>query len=494
MMGIVKSAVLSVRNALLTAGPLVTGLVIVTWTLLTLRLLPPVNADYGMFVTVAERLRAGDRLYADVYENKDPLFHYSLALARSVTPFGGWFLQIAWVLVCCIAAYALMAGRGASPRAAVLVSFFATPVIITGSDFFPGSSHLPAVALLLVAIAALLDGRWLLAGFVLGAVVLFKLVFIVPLGLVLIAALWWGPRRTTLRSIPVAVVTLGGLLLLMVARGELNPYLQTLHDNTAYANGPQGARGLAAIVDHVQRVILVPGTLAMILVTVALVLAVVTGHPRVLGVKPGPGSDPLFWMLVSTLTGGVVVVAFTGLWPHHGEVFVVPAVLAMVIAATAFPQVFNGNSLPSVLTVAVTALLLAAVPSPSVLMTQLEYGRSLINSQYQIPASARLIMSTGDPTSYARIGDGLDDGHAFGLNDWTLACPRFGQSIWEDEAILQSTLACLPTAEVIYITPSVKPDPNDPEWTAFLAGVDGLLASGYTCVESDAGRACRFTR
>jgi hypothetical protein len=145
----------------------------------------------------------------------------------------------------------------------------------------------------------------------------------------------------------------------------------------------------------------------------------------------------------------------------------------------------------SVATVALTAFILGAMPSPGVLMNQLEYGQTLISSQYQVPASAALILSTGPPTTYARIGDGLDDGHAFGLGDWRMACPRFGQSIWEDEEILQETLACLPSAEVIYLTPSVTADPTDPEWTAFLAGVDALLADGYTCVESSAGRACR---
>ena len=33
---------------------------------------PQPNGDYGFFTAVAERLVAGDRLYVDIWDNKDP--------------------------------------------------------------------------------------------------------------------------------------------------------------------------------------------------------------------------------------------------------------------------------------------------------------------------------------------------------------------------------------------------------------------------------------
>ena len=59
-------------------GALTTGLILCFWLFTVLRSIPVPAVDYGMFVTVAERLKAGDRLYVDVYENKDPFFHYTL--------------------------------------------------------------------------------------------------------------------------------------------------------------------------------------------------------------------------------------------------------------------------------------------------------------------------------------------------------------------------------------------------------------------------------
>ena len=42
-----------------------------------LRVTPQVWGDPGVWLSVAARLLDGDRLYADVFDNKDPFFFYS---------------------------------------------------------------------------------------------------------------------------------------------------------------------------------------------------------------------------------------------------------------------------------------------------------------------------------------------------------------------------------------------------------------------------------
>src|SRR4029453_4429418 len=42
---------------------------------------PTTNSDTGIFLSVAGRLLDGDRLYRDVFDNKDPLFYFSQSLA-----------------------------------------------------------------------------------------------------------------------------------------------------------------------------------------------------------------------------------------------------------------------------------------------------------------------------------------------------------------------------------------------------------------------------
>ena len=48
---------------------------------------PFVASDQGVFLSVAGRMLDGDRLYADVFDNKDPLFFYTYAGAFWI---GGW--------------------------------------------------------------------------------------------------------------------------------------------------------------------------------------------------------------------------------------------------------------------------------------------------------------------------------------------------------------------------------------------------------------------
>ena len=73
-------------NALLKTWPLI--LVVGTWVMLFPRLIPSMSSDRGIFVSVAERLLAGDRLYAQVFDNKEPLFYYLVAAQRALGPVG----------------------------------------------------------------------------------------------------------------------------------------------------------------------------------------------------------------------------------------------------------------------------------------------------------------------------------------------------------------------------------------------------------------------
>ena len=76
------------------------------------------NGDQGVFLSIAARLLDGDRLYAEVIDNKDPLFFYAHAGAFWV---GGWrgppALDALWLGVAALS-FALLAPRagGAATR------------------------------------------------------------------------------------------------------------------------------------------------------------------------------------------------------------------------------------------------------------------------------------------------------------------------------------------------------------------------------------------
>ena len=72
--------------------------VVIAWAVALPRLVPSTFGDHGTYASVAERLIAGDRLYVDVWDNKDPLFYYALALGRLVSPLADVALEILWVV------------------------------------------------------------------------------------------------------------------------------------------------------------------------------------------------------------------------------------------------------------------------------------------------------------------------------------------------------------------------------------------------------------
>ncbi|KAJ8134628.1 hypothetical protein OY671_012159, partial [Metschnikowia pulcherrima] len=63
----------------------------------TTRLVPEPVADRSLYQSIAERMSAGDRLYVDVIDNKDPSFYYAIALQRSIGPFAEYGFESACV-------------------------------------------------------------------------------------------------------------------------------------------------------------------------------------------------------------------------------------------------------------------------------------------------------------------------------------------------------------------------------------------------------------
>lgn len=90
---------------------------------------------------------------------------------------------------------------------------------------------------------------------------------------------------------------------------------------------------------------------------------------------------------------------------------------------------------------------------------------------------------------YARIGGG-DDGHAFGLGEWDLACPRFHQYFFQTTAQLEPVLACARETDVLLVAPDARRVAGWPDWNAYIADVERLLATEYTCEHGDFGRVC----
>src|SRR5262245_3338533 len=66
--------------------PILVIAVLTLWIGILPRLVVPDwrSTDRGSYVSVAERLLAGDTLYSGVFDNKDPLFYYFVAAQRAL--------------------------------------------------------------------------------------------------------------------------------------------------------------------------------------------------------------------------------------------------------------------------------------------------------------------------------------------------------------------------------------------------------------------------
>jgi hypothetical protein len=151
------------------SDPFLVVAVLALWVGVLPRLIVPVPevSDRGVYVSVAERLLAGDTLYSGVYDNKEPLFYYFVAAQRAL---GSWADPAAEVMLIAIAVSATyhMALKVCSQWTETAISCIAIPIILTGTSYLPGYSELPGIAIVLTAITALAYGRPVLAGSCLG--------------------------------------------------------------------------------------------------------------------------------------------------------------------------------------------------------------------------------------------------------------------------------------------------------------------------------------
>ncbi|MBI1351787.1 MAG: hypothetical protein GC156_11795 [Actinomycetales bacterium] len=477
------------RSFLREVGPVPTLIVFCTWVVAVFRSLPIPVGDFGLYVSVSERLLAGDRLYVDVFENKDPLFHYLLAVFRYPTPFGAWLLEVMTLAAASLAVVWIARGVGIRLRVAVVIGLACSPWIITGWPFYAGVSELPGIALVLWVAAVALRARWVVGGLLLGVLAFYKLIML-PIGVVvlLIAVVVRRDWRGVLLGGAAAAGAGAGVVALLAVRGELLPYLETLSGNAAYANDVQDLTVIGGLFQHLRNVLDARVALSLVgsLLLVGLGLLWRNSPLR----QPGSAQRELLWFWIGTMTAGVGVLSLTGLWIHHALVLTPSLLLSLVIVGGALSDA-RGRFTPLLIAaLAGGTWLLAGAPSPSIYTTPIEYARAQINLQTMEPDQSRLIAGTGPPSSYARVGQADDDGSARGLRDWSLACRRFFQAFYDSESLLSESLRCLPGAQVILVDRDARPVSGATAWNSYLDGVEDILTRYYRCTDADGIRVC----
>lgn len=454
------------------------------------RMVPGFVGDRGIFVSTAERLRAGDVLYRDVWDNKDPLFYYLLALGREVSDLVDVVLELGWMAGAVAATAVLAAWAGCDRRTARLLALGATTVVLTGSFYVAGNTHLPGTALCLLAAASVVSRRFVLSG-VLCGVLLFTKAVMAPVVLLILAPMLWRDRAWP----SIARMAVGGSLALMVgvavlaARGELGPYADALARNASYSGGPflVGSE-YGSVVGHLGRFATFPVLWVCLAVT-----GIVAWSWRSRREAPPDerraAHEDLRAAVVGSFLAAWVVLALTGLWEHHAQVLYVPALLAVVLLVAEHPALGRAARPAAIVPVAVG--LLVAGPWVWIYAGSVGDAADALSRYGEVPPEARALIDSGPVGTYARVGSNDDLGHAVGLDEWTLACPRFHQYFFEPVEVLVDVTDCLPDAEAIVVSGGVEPIEGNAGWNDFVERVEAILRADRRCTESDGLRVCR---
>jgi hypothetical protein len=469
---------------------------LVVWVAVLPRLVPGLDLDRGIFVSVAERLLAGDRLYDQVFDNKEPVFYYLLAAQRALGPWAEVGAELIWVLIASISAYAA-ARQISGRRASAIVGFVATPVILTGAFYEPGYTHLPGVAMTLAVYALVTRGYSKLSGACLGALFFLKItLFPVALSLVAVRLALQGRLRPALQLGATAIAAAVVVAVVLAARGELEPFATSLMANIAYSQGSliDASTIPGALVAHLGRASGSNTTLVLVVILLNLALALLL-RPTDPAVSRALTQDILAASI--SLLASLGILAATALWSHHNQIIYVPAVLSAVCLSAPLDRALARFGTFAGLLICLGLAWIAAgvprldsyVPNPSV--TAARFARLGTIS----PEARQLLAAAGNSGSYARLGRNDDEGHAAGLRSWSLACPRFHQYPFEPEDTLRAVLDCASRAPFLLIGQSVSPQEGWPAWNRFVAATEELLGSSYRCgpptPAEDGVRVCR---
>ena len=461
--------------------------ILAVWLVLVPRMVSRATGDTGVFVSVAERLRAGDRLYVDVIAGKDPLFYYELAIVRSVSEHLAAFLDMAWALglVCCVN-YLGRKALGLEPRTAFRLAALCTPIVVTGAAYVAGMTHLPGNFLVLLTVALAASPRPRLVGLTLGLLVFTKLV-LAPVALAGCVPLLLRHRRSWTFSGCVAwfSASVAGVLGLLAARGELRGWLDAQFSNIAYSQGPVLAPGGWPVVEHLQRSLEPVAVVAALTVLIVSVAGADAARRRKLEDLRGAVPVAVICMTVSALA----VLAVTGLWTHHAQILTAPALLCPPLVASWLQA--GGPDRARVFAGVAVAIAVSGIASPHV---YLEADTHILSAPMEFVGPSRearaMAEFLGDDPTYARVGINNDAAHARGLTGWNLGCPRFYQYPFDGRDSLDQTAECVSSMPVVIVGRGVFANPGDSDWVAFLGKIRAVLDRDFDCQHQEFGLLC----
>ncbi len=465
------------------------ALAILAAILVAARLIPGRDYDRGIYISVAERLRAGDRLYADVWDNKDPLFYWLLALGRTATPYADFVLEAVWLVVACVSVHLVGRRLGVDRSLGILVAYVATPLLLTGELYAPGATHLPGIAVALASLCACLWNRPVAGGIILAILCFLKLILL-PLALALIVVGCWRTwtKRRFARFVVAYVAGCATFLVILGARGELDGYLSLMGMNLAYSSSDLLIDPNNPIGDHLRRSFGFQGAFVFLLISVVLVVSFFREPQSTDSARSA--IRVLREMAGVALVGGLGVLAITGMWRSHGQTLYLASTLSLLLIARQFLQGRSSASFVALALLAFSAVFLSGVPYLPTFLAPVRAVPDHLAALTRPSPETGALLRAASSGRYARIGMHDDLGHAEGLGSWTLACPRFHQYPFNSPETLDQVLECASVQPYLLVSESAVTGDGWEDWNRYIAGVESALARDYECRPYVGGRLC----
>ena len=487
------------RLALIVAslGVLVAWIVVIAITVPQAQSIgPQPNGDYGFFTAVAERLVAGDRLYIDIWDNKDPLVFYSIALARSLGIWGAWVLEVLWVAAAAVAVWSLGRWSHIPRELALFAAWAATPLLIVGLPYFMGSTHVPAISLTLVAVAGTVRNRPWLTGLVLAALLFFKLI-VLPVAFVAVGfgalVMRRGTSPMSLRPFlgRVAIAFGAGVvavIALLALRGELLPYVNAQIANVLYSQTPivpvEDPSLFRWVLQHIVTLVN-PHVFAVLLTTGGLLLWFAVA----LRSKANSSERTLWWIAAAAFVTEVLIVGAVSKWLHHALVFAISSALVVLIVSRGLVRTTRGQGVLGIVALAAVTYTLMGLPSPSLYVNAVKSIGSNVAAAKQLDRASSALADV-QPAPVAFIGAGNVVPRSFELTDWPLACRHIAQRHFDSPRNFTETLDCLPGAKVVVIAPDAEPRDGFDDYNSFLEQARDEASIDRVCSDIDSLLIC----
>ena len=458
--------------------------------LAALRVKPQVWGDEGVWLSIGARLLRGDRLYVDVFDNKDPLFLYSYAAAMWVGGVRGPFvLEVIWLGVAALGMALALRALGVGV-VAMLAGTLVYPFALTAGWYFPGATLMPALALAPVALWLWVRGSTIASGVVVVASMLFKLnlglLVAAPMFALLVLGGEEAPRcRRALEWLAGALGALCAAALVLAGRGELHPYLDVIRYNLHYSNAGVNSGGVRAHIGVVREFFAASGKWqlpAAELSVVVLLLVAGVGWLRL-----GPSFKKVSVVAVGALGAAFVTLGTTAIFVEHLQLLAYPAALGAAMTVVGLRGLWKPLGAAAAAACVVFALWSSLKLEDLAELTIKTWTVKPVSVPgLALESTRRRVYPEGERVTYAVLGRNTEDGNAaFVDRTMDLSCRYFHQYPFYREAQLSETIDCARRAQpmLILVTSSLyDPMPGEPRWTAFVASVRRLLAAQYELV------------